>query len=140
MEGSKKIYMIDYTPFIVMYTIGKSRSNARNKFHELFVKKFKIDEEEDWLNESTYAVYNFNESCNPIYMITSIIYDMERIYNLCLDKKEDFVDIYYSGSLTGDKKNSEMIIRKNIYPKEYMKCKLIRDAIRKWHSRFNKKG
>lgn len=93
---------------ILMFTFEDS--NTRYRFVELLNASFNL-KDNNWLNESTYAL---PYSLNTKNEIRAIIYAMIND-NYVFNSSKDFVDLYVSGAMCDYKDtNKDKIIRINV--------------------------
>lgn len=118
----------DEIRFIVMYTI--SDENTRSKFLEGLKSEFNLNED-DMLNESSYAI-----SSSSVSDVIDSLYKILHNLNATQFDKDDFVDLYCTGSMDNKYLKKDFMIRKNIYPKIFNEREKSQDGI--WSCMYHK--
>lgn len=103
--------MRNRTKFIVMYTIKEKRKDMREKFLNLLMEEFDLNDVDDKLNESTYAIGG-----DTIEVVRNRLQKMIKDNDINLKDGEDFVDLYYSGELSDDAPEKKYLYRTRISP------------------------
>lgn len=102
----------------VMYTIKEERKGLRDDFYTKLVETFRINPDQDKLNESAYRIREVERG----YAISKLIAIVNEIQeNEKLNPEEDFIDLYCSGICANytksEKEAHDNVISTAIYPR-----------------------